>query len=172
MRQRNKNIFLIIGFILVLIIAYQYAFSTTFKLRDEVKRLEANYSDPVQTNQLSSEIASRIKYADSVLTSNNANKGTVQSNLLEFLNRKSTNDDIVISEFKEPHVFEFQNRKSRSYMFSIKGNYKALEQTLYELEQDYAFGEVLHTSFMKLRNYRKQEDYLELTVLLNNYISD
>lgn len=172
MKQKTKNIFLIIGFILVLIIAYQYAFSTTFELRADVKQLELNYSDPQKMNKFSAKIISRTFYADSILSSNKVTSGSVQSNLLDFLNEKAEHDNIIISEFSEPHIFDFESGKSKSYIFSIQGEYRELERTLYELEQSHAFGEVINVSFQKLRNHRKQRDYLECEIVLNNFVSE
>lgn len=172
MKQRNKNILLVAGFLVVLIMAYQFAFSETIELKTSVDQLKKNYSDSQQVNQLSADIKIRNKYADSILSSKKVSNGSVQTNLLDYLNLKSEESKISISEFSEPHIFAFENGKSQSYFFSLQGDYESLEHTLYDLEQNYSFGEVINASFLKLRDYRKQQNYLELTVILNNHVSD
>lgn len=171
MTQKTKNIVLILGFFLSLVIAYQLAFSETIALRSEVHSLRERSISFENLATLSATLHQREKFADSVLKNNNVKNISIQNNLLQFLNQESTSKGFAISSFDEPHSILENNVNTTSYQFTIRGNFNDLLDVIYKLEQDFNFGKIAHLNFEKKRDYRKRKDYLECSVVIESLVS-
>ncbi|MBQ0735005.1 hypothetical protein [Aquimarina celericrescens] len=168
MTQRNKNILLIVGLLLMLFIAYRFGYSKTFSLRSEVTKLEtqklAYQSAPAQLAALTN----KEKQLDEILQKNNVEGSSLQNNILTTLNTLSNLSEFKIIAFEEPHIFtnETSQKTATTYNFTIQGNYKSLIDVVYALEQKYSFGNLIHVDFEKKKNFRTRKSYLQCRVLL------
>ncbi len=172
MTQKNKNILLVAGFIIGLIITYQLAFSQTFAIKRELNSLKEQSVGFENLASLSSILHQREKFADSVLNKNNFKNISVQNNLLEFLNDEATGRSFSITNFKEPHIAAENNIPLASYQFTLQGNFNELLEVIYKLEQAYNFGKISHVSFEKKRNHRQRKDYLECSVIIESFVAE
>ncbi len=168
MTQRNKNILLIAGLLLVLFFAYHFGFAKTFSVSEEVSKLEsqkqAYQSAPAQLAAL----ANKEKQLDEILQKNNVEGSSLQNNILKTLNSLSTDSGFSIIAFEEPHIFrdETSQKMTTTYNFTLQGDYKSLINVVYALEQKYSFGNVVQVNFEKKKNFRARKTYLQCTVLL------
>ena len=172
MTQRNKNILLIIGFLLLLLVAYQFAFSKTFHLKSEIASLKQQNVNIENLARLSTNLSQRNKFADSILAENNIKNIYVQNSLLEFLNNESSKKGFSIEEFFEPHISNKNEVKVTSYRFTLKGSFDDLQQILYQVEQEYSFGEVKNVNLERKRDFRQGKDYLVCSVIIESYLSE
>jgi len=171
MKQSNKNKLLILGFFLAILIAYQLAFSKTFEIKSELATLEKQSISFENMARLSATINEREKFVDSILKKNNIKNTSIQNNLLELLNKQSLEKGFTISKFVEPHIVSKENITTTSFQFTLKGNFKNLLEVIYQLEQNYNYGKIVHINFEKKRDYRKRKDELFCFVLLESLIS-
>jgi len=168
MTQRNKNILLVTGLVLVLFIAYQYGFSKTFRISKEVTKLEnqkqAYQSAPAQLAAL----ANKEKQLNEILQKNNVEGNSLQNNILKTLNTLSTSSGFTIVAFEEPHTFvdKTSQKTTTTYNFKLQGDYKSLLHVIYSLEQKYSFGNVIQLDFQKKKYFRTRKTYLQCNVLL------
>jgi len=138
MTQRNKNISLVI-------------FSKTVAIRGEVKKLEqqkeAYQSAPAQLAAL----ANKEKQLDQILQKNNVAGNSLQNNILKTLNTLSGESGFTIVAFEKPHVISGDDNRQQTttYNFTLQGDYKALIEVIYKLEQKYSFGNVIQVDFQK-----------------------
>ena len=172
MGWKNKNILLVLGFVLLLIIAYQFAFSKTLAIKKEINSLETKSIAFQNVGNLFATLDYRIRYADSILGKNNLKNSSVQNNLLDFLNRQSTTNQFTISDFSEPHRFTENEVTITSYRFSIVGGFRDILEMIYKLEQEQAFGKIVHIHFEKKRDYRMGKDFLECFVVVESLVSE
>ena len=171
MTQKNKNIILIAGFLLVLVLSYRMAFTKTISVHREVKSLKEETVTFESLAGMSATLSAREKFADSVLRKNNIRNSSIQNNLLELLNRESGEKHFIITEFNEPHTFTENGATITSYRFTLRGEFNAMQDVLYMLEQKYNFGKVSHVHFYKKKDYRKRKDYLLCTIIMESILS-
>ncbi len=171
MTQRNKNILLILGFALLLILSYRMAFSKTLASRNQVRALEEETTTFGNLSGLSATLNAREHFADSILQKNNIKSNSIQNNLLDVLNASAEERNFVISEFNEPHIYTENGVSVTSYRFTLKGAFNDMQQVLFDLEQRYNYGKVVHVNFNRKRDYRKRKDYLLCTVILESIMS-
>ena len=171
MKQITKNKLLILGFFLAVVIAYQLAFLKTVKIRGELVSLEEQSILFKNTEQLLSSIKGREKFVDSILKKNNIKNTSIQNNLLELLNEQSLKKGFSINNFIEPHIVSNENTTTTSFQFTLKGNFVNLLRVIYQLEQNYNYGKIIHIDFKKKYNYRSRKDELFCFVLLECLLS-
>ncbi len=168
MTQRNKNIMLIVGLLLLLFFAYRYGFAKTFAISSEVSNLEgqkqAYQSAPAQLATL----ANKEKQLDNILYKNNVEGNSLQNNILKTLNTLSVDSGFKIIAFEEPHIFtdEATQKTTTTYNFTLQGDYQSLLKVIYALEQKYSFGNVVQVAFEKKKNFRTKATYLQCNLLL------
>lgn len=169
MKQSTKNLLLIVSFISVLIISYQFCFVKTFetwKQLDELKS-EINNNSEAQINKINLE--SREDYLDSIISTKTVGSSSLQNNLLKVLNHYSEEYSLKIISFQEPHEqILLDNSEIISFQFVLEGKYINLERLLFKLESQYSFGSISHINFETKKNHRINISYLQCMVLVQN----
>lgn len=168
MTQKNKNILLFAGLLVLFVIAYRYSFSKTFAVRSEVRILETEKEIKQSTPAQLITLANKEKELDKILVKNNVEGSSVQNNILKILNDLSEVHKFKIIAFEEPHVFndEATQKNATTYNFTIEGEYKSIITVIYKLEQQYSFGNVINVNFEKKKNYKTRKEYLQCNILL------
>jgi len=169
MTSKHKNIGLIIGFILVLILCYQFAIKNTFEQKRLYKTLQAQEllfkNTPKQLNLLNQ----KERYYDSLLQKYQLNGSSIQNNLLKTINSYAEVNKLKVISFLEPHITIHNDLNIKTYDFTLEGDYNAINQFIYELEQHTKFGEIIHLEFNKKKYYKTNRNYLQARVLLKSF---
>lgn len=169
MKQSTKNLLLVAGFMMAIIVAYQYSFSKTIETRDRLEALKSQIANNSQTSINRMNLEAKEIYLDSIINKNRAGNSSLQNNLLKVLNHYSEKYSYKIISFEEPHVQVFQDSSDiTSFQFTLEGEYINLEKLLYELESDYSFGALSHINFEKKKDYRNNSNYLQCMVLVQH----
>ncbi|NER16767.1 hypothetical protein [Spongiivirga citrea] len=169
MTKRNKNIALIFGFALMVIIAYQFAFAETLRLRKSHMKLEQEQLAFENTPQRISILKQKERYYDSILNANNIGSSSLQNELLKTLSSFDAANDLKVSAFVAPHIFNEKDYKVITYSFSVTGSFNNIQKLLYHIEQKTAFGELVNVHYTKKRDFRRRRNYLEAAVLLRRF---
>jgi hypothetical protein len=172
MKNRTKKILAIITFLIIVIISYKFAFSKTIEVNRELKIINKEIDTLENVSKLSFNLKRREQFLDSILSKNNLKNTSIQNNLLDVLNKESFKLGFMVSKFNKPHVFEENSIIATSYSFILEGDFNNLLQMIYILEMDYNFGEIIHISFIKKRNYQKKVNYLQCYVILKNLVGE
>ena len=160
MKDKQKNIALIVGFLLLLIMSYVFSIQKTLDLKSRLTRLKKD-------KELVSNASGRIfslqqenKYLDSILQQKDLSiENSFQQTLLKKLNAFSKKAPIEIISFEEPHAFKDKNATLITYYFKIKGSFSTLLQLVNSLERQ-RLGEVVSVNFEKKKNYRSNRQEL------------
>lgn len=168
MKQKNKNISYIIGFLLLILIAYQFSFSKTIKAKH-------TYLELVESNELFSSIMQnknllqqQVSYYDSLLIKYQiSSESSFQNNLLNTLADYAQQNQLKIINFQDPHRFLInENAIQETYRFTFESNFNSIIKLIYSLEQDHKFGKIISVEFDKKKNYKSNKEYLHCTLYL------
>lgn len=169
MTSKNKNIVLVVGFFLALIVAYNYAISNTLKERKSyitLKKQELLFKNaPKQLSVLKQ----KEKHYDSLLVAYKLNGHSIQNNLLKTINNFASANNLKVLDFLEPHTIKKEDLIVKTYQFTLEGPYNAIVKLIYELEQETKFGEIINLHFEKKKNFRTGRYYLQAKVLLRSF---
>ncbi|RZS92316.1 hypothetical protein [Aquimarina brevivitae] len=168
MTQKNKNILLVAGLLLLWGIAYIFGFSKTIALSTHINELQQqkkiHQSAPAQLAAL----AKKEKQLDAILAKNKVAGSSIQNNLLKTLQEVSEATSVMVVNFDTPHILTDTetNKVTTTYQFTLEGDYKSLRNVIYALEQQYSFGNIIHAHFEKQKNYRTRVTYLQCKLLV------
>ena len=168
MTNKTKNILLVAGFIIILILSYQLAIINTLNLKKEYNELKKEEVLFKNTPQQLSLLKQKQKYYDSLLTKYQIQGGSIQNNLLKTINSFSNNKLKVVS-FLEPHKSKNNDLTIKTYQFTIEGDYNSILELIHHLEQKTKFGEILNLHFEKKQNFKTGKHYLQASMLLKSY---
>ena len=166
MTYRTKNMVLITGFILALILSYQLAISKTLSKRQDYKTLKKEELMFKNTPKQLSLLKQKLVYYDSILTKYQLHDGSIQNNLLKTINIFADSSQIKVSRFMEPHTVQTGDLKMNNYQFTLEGSYHAILQLVYQLEQQTKFGEIVNFHFEKKKNFKTGKSYLQAHIIL------
>lgn len=169
MNNKTKNIFLLSGFLLMLFLCWQFAFSKTYALKKEYSTLiqqQKLYQNMPQTLAMLKE---KKMYFDSILKNHHLTEGSIQSNLLKTITAFSQKHQLKLVNFLEPHSYQKKALTVKTYRFVLEGSFSNMLKLIYHLEQVTKYGEIINLHFEKKENFRTNVDYLVARVLLQTF---
>lgn len=169
MTYKSKNISLVVGFILVLILSYQLAISKTFTLRNEYYVLKKEALLFKNTPKQLSLLKQKQIYYDSLLHRYQIKGTSVQNNLLKTINTFTESNNLKVVRFLEPHAFKKNDLVIKTHQFTLEGDYNAILKLIHYLEQQTKFGEIINLHFQKKKNFKTGKFYLQADVLLKSF---
>ena len=168
MTDRQRNILLVLGFVLLIVLGYQFAIAETLEKRKELQQLTAEQSLSEGIPKKLASLRQREAYYDEVLGQYQIQGQSIQANILRAVNNYVSQYDLIIDEFKEPHVVERNGLTVNTYAFTLRGEYNQLLGLVHQLEQKTRFGELASVRFEKKKDYRRNRDYLTCTIWLQH----
>jgi len=166
MNNQQKNIGLLIGFLVCGFIVYQLAIKKTIAAKNKHEQLliEKNLVDNA---------GSKIEYLNqkngnlnSFLVSNNLSiDNSFQQMLLEKINVFANKENIKIVAFNKPHIIEGAQTVVETYSFKLKGGFVGLLKLINYIEQQ-RLGALISIDFEKKKNYKTRRDYLTVNIFL------
>lgn len=169
MTNKNKNIVLVLGFILALVLCYLLTISKTFQQKKQyntLKKQELLFKNAPKKLSL---LKQKEVYYDSLLTKYQLNGSSIQNNLLKTINTFANGNDLKVISFLEPHTITKNDLTIKTYLFVLEGEYNNINQLIHQLEQQTKFGEVVNLHFEKKKNFRTGKYYLEARVLVRSF---
>ena len=169
MTSKQKNIVLLIGFFLLILVCYQLAFKNTLEQKKEYTSLKNQEQLFKNVPKQLAVLKQKEVYYDSLLTKYQLDGSSIQNNLLKTINSFANSNTIKVVSFLEPHVISKNDLVLKTYDFVLEGDYNAINKLIYQLEQQTKFGEVINLHFEKKKNFRTGKYYLQARVLLKSF---
>ncbi len=169
MTYKSKNILLITGFILVLVLSYQLTISKTVTLKQEYNTLKKEAQLFKNTPKQLSLLKQKQKYYDSLLNKHQIKSGSIQNNLLKTINTYAYNNKLKVIRFLEPHTSKSNDLIIKTHQFTVQGDYNTILKLIHRLEQQTKFGEIINLHFYKKKNFKTNTYYLQAQVILKSF---
>ncbi|MBC31434.1 MAG: hypothetical protein CMH48_11385 [Muricauda sp.] len=166
MKLSNKNKYLIGGVIAMLLLSYRLALHKTLTAREvyaaNMDRKESISNLPLKLSML----GQRERELDNQLAALDIGSSSLQNNLLKFLNKEASRNNVKIIDFNSPHVVEGEKGTTETLIFHLEGSYTDILKTLNALENKGSYGTISHLAFGKKRDYRGKRTYLRAKIFL------
>ncbi|SFJ00654.1 hypothetical protein [Olleya namhaensis] len=169
MTSKTKNILLISGFLLVLLIVYQLAISKTYDQKKQyttLKKQELLFKNAPKQLSL---LKQKEVYYDDLLTKYQLDGSSIQNNLLKTINIFADKNNLKVINFLEPHRISKNELIINTYEFTVEGNYNNIIGLIHQLEQKTKFGEIINLQFEKKKNFKTGKNHLQSRVLLRSF---
>lgn len=160
MTDKQKNIGLVVGFIVLLVISYVFSIQKTIDLKTRLTALNKEKELLSNASERIFNLQQENKYLDSILQQKELSiENSFQQLLLNKINTFKKENPIEVISFKEPHQIEKNNTNLSTYFFEIKGSFNVLLKLTNFLERQ-QLGKLTSVNFEKKRNYRKNKEEL------------
>ncbi len=169
MSNKNKNILLIVGFLLFVIICYNLAISKTIAQKKQYSNLKQQELLFKNAPKQLSLLRQKEMYYDSLLIKYQLDGSSIQNNLLRTINLFADVNNLKVVNFLEPHHISKNELTINTYEFTLEGEYNSINNLIYQLEQKTKFGEVINLHFEKKKNFRSGRHYLKARVLVRSF---
>lgn len=168
MTDKQKNIGLIVGFILLLLISYQFSIRKTLDLKNRASVLTKEKELLSNASQRIFNLQQENRYLDSILQKKEISiENSFQQTLLQKINAYQKDVKVDIISFDEPHIFIRENTVLKTYSFEIKGNFSELLKLMNFLERQ-QLGKSISVNFEKKKNYRRNREELIGQFIIQN----
>lgn len=174
MNLKQRNTILLLGFVLLIWIAYVFAFSKTIQAIQQYRKLKQQDELFTSASQNLNNLKQQISYYNSQLNKYQiSSESSYQNNLLNTINEFSKEHKLKIINFKNPVLFKLNNSAiQETYIFTVESDYISMVNLIYKLEQYHNFGEIVSVNFNKKKNYRTQVKYLQCKIYLQRVLQD
>jgi hypothetical protein len=169
MNSKQKNIALIIGFVLMLLISYRFSFSKTIEAKGRVEKLAKDKALLENAEANIRSLQMEEKYLDSILQSNDLSiENTFQQTLLIKITQFTNQHNLKLISSNEPHSFISEGTKLLTYEIEAQGSFRDLMLFSNYIEQQ-RLAKLASLTFLKKKNYRTRRDYLRCKIVLQRF---
>lgn len=169
MKNKTKNIVLVISTLLALVLCYKLAIVETLEVKNRFDTLKKESVLFKNIPKQLSILKQKETYYNDLLIKYQLNGNSIQNNLLKVINTFSKKNNVQLISFLEPHTYHQNELVVKTYEFTIQGNYDKLIELIYKLEQETKFGEIQNLQFKKQKNLKTGKTYLQTHVLLKSF---
>lgn len=157
MTTKNKNILLLLGFLIMLFIGYVFAFSETASVYSNYTALKKQEAIAQTFPKKKFNLEKKKTYYDSLLKYYRISDTSLQNNLLNTIERFAVDENLKIISFEKPHIFKDKGYTVLTYSFIVSGDYSSIINLSYQLEQKNKFGMISHLKIDEKINHKTKE---------------
>jgi len=166
MTSRQKNIALLIGFLLVILLSYLFAIRNTLEAKSKLTALQIEKKLFNSSENKLNYLNQHNNYLDSILKLNEIYANvSFQQTILNKISKYTEENKLKISSFNIPHIFKENQKKLTTYTLEVQGNFIPLLKFLNYFENQ-RLGTIVSVNFMKKKNYRRNRNYLTVKIYL------
>lgn len=169
MNSKQRNIALVVGFIVMLLISYRFAIKNTLDLCVKIEKLEKDKALLDNAEAQIQGLKMEERYLDSILQSNDLSiENTFQQTLLIKVTQFTEKHKLKLIASNEPHSFVADGANLLTYEVEVKGSFRNLMLFANDMEQQ-RLAKVSSLQFIKKRNYKTRRNYLVCKLLLQRF---
>jgi hypothetical protein len=162
---KQKNLALVLLFVLLSITAYKRSFSNLIAAYNENKELTTLAEEINKKSKNLDKLSKEIALYDNYLGNQNVPVDIVQQEIVNF---STTHSGISINDLQSIHTFEGENYKAYSIQLDVIGNLNDLLKLAYDFETQFNSSRVVSTKFYKTKKNNTVEQ-LHLKIVFQNY---
>jgi len=167
-KYQNRLLLIVLGSIIICLLAWNGAFKKTITTYSDVQLLRNSKSLMDQSSLRKQQLTSEINQLNSVLAIGE-NKIQTESVFEELVTTCESIGNIRILNFPDIHQIDVNGYKVTTVFASFKGDFSDLLALVYKLERNKKTGRLGSIDFKKSKDIKTGEEYLNLTILLQNY---
>lgn len=167
-KYQNRLLMVVLGSIIVLLLAWNGAFRKTIVAYNNVRELKNSINSMEQNSLKIREMQDQIIQLNSVLGIGE-NKMKTEAVFEELVSLCKVIGNIQIINFPDIHQIEINGYKVTTIFAAFEGSYADLLMLVYKLERNKKTGRLVSINFKKNKDIKKGNEFLSLTILLQNY---
>ena len=165
---KQKCVFLMGGFFLFLILAYQLSFSETLSNRKEMKEREVKISWLKEKEKEAPLLQTKLSQISNVCREGDSS--SVRDKLTAFISDFADKHDCMVTEIPQAHYYASQNSKIETNSFAVKGTFRDLLRLERAVEQNFGvLARVVSANFYTIRDHQSKKKNLFLKITTQSF---
>jgi hypothetical protein len=167
-KYQNRLLLIVLGSVVICLLAWNGAFKKTITTYNDVQLLRNSKSQMDQSSLRKQQLVDEINQFNSVLAIGE-NKIQTESVFEELVTICESIGNVRILNFPDIHQIDINGYKVTTIFASFEGDFLDLLELVYTLERNMKTGRLGSINFKKSKDIKTGEEYLSLTILLQNY---
>jgi len=165
---KQKNVFLLIGFFLILFILWFAVFKNTFVMYNECASFEKQLQVAEMAPQKNKELSIQLVDLDKKLKSQQQVDTNIQQAILSVIAPFSRENNLVLREFPQPNITKQNGYHVEINNIEIQGAFTALLKLVYLLETREKIGKIVSVKFHAKNDPKLKSYVLIATIYIQN----
>jgi len=167
-KYRKRFLMTVAASVIIILFAWKGAFEKTWSLYRQIKTLESSIQSSAFIASEKQKIQSETEQLNLVLGihGNNLPSEQIFEELVSVCDRIG---NIRIVDFPDIHTVIVNNYKITTMFAGFEGDYSDLLKMIHQLERKEKTGRLVSVNFRKKNDFKKNKEFLSITVLLQNY---
>jgi hypothetical protein len=168
LNYKQKCYLLFLGLVMFLYLGYQFSFSDTFKIVDELQEKEQKLSWLKEKEKELPMLKAKMAQFDKAYSKNDSM--AVRDKLTALISDFADNNACLVTEIPTNSSFKNDNMDVQTNTFTIKGNFNNLLSLLYKLEHEHKYvAKIMSAKFYSLRDLQKKKKELYLMLVTQSF---
>ncbi len=166
MSPKNKLQLLLLAIPVAAFLSYSLGIRRTIEAYRESKALEQKMNSIRDIPRQTALLSQKALYLDSLLAKKNLGGTSFENNLIKALSAIADSLPVAIKDFNSTHHSRMDDIMVNTYNFELSGEFTGILKTIYSLETEGNYGEIVHVRFYTDRKNRNRRKRLNAVILL------
>lgn len=166
MTFKQKNKYLLIGAFCAGLLIYFFAINKTIQLRQQVKTIETELEQAVNSTGQMEALQRKVNTMDSKLKRYISDSDQNQEHVLDLISHFCSSHQLYLKDFPHANTFTQNDIELETIQFTVEGRYVNLLKLVYYLEQEARTGRITGVKFYSETNYRTMKKQVLATIFL------
>lgn len=165
----NKKYYLIlIGLVAFFYLGYQFSFSDTFELKEQIREKEKKLEWLKEKEKELPQLEAKMKEFESSYSK--ADSMGVRDHLTAFISEFAEKNACLVTEIPTNSSFKGDKLKVQTNTFTVKGEFKGLLKLLHQLEFEKKYlAKVMSVRFYSMKDMQSKRKNLYLTIITQSF---
>ena len=168
MTYKKKNRLLLVAAVLLLLVVYNFAVKRTLAAKNDCTTAEEQIALASNAPMLAAQLEKELDQMNGRIGLDSVKGENSGQKLLELVTNYCQNNEAVLREFPETVVTDQEKLTVETNLFMVEGNFAALINLVYALEQKAKLGKVASVHYQLKKDLRSKEMVLVASTYLQN----
>lgn len=168
LNYKQKCYLLFAGLVLFFIIGYQFSFSDTFTVMNEITEKQDKLKWLKEKEKELPALKAKMAEFERAYSKNDSM--AVRDKLTAYISDFAENNECLVTEIPVNSSFKNDNLKVQTNTFTVRGNFHNLLSLLYKLEGEYKYvAKIMSAKFYTLKDLQTKRKNLYLTMVTQSF---
>lgn len=168
MNYKSKIVLLSFGSFLLLVVGYSISVTPTIDLYEQTNQKKAAYQQAIIGPEKLLSMEKELNVINKSVGNVSTNFEDFQDKLLEVIIPFTNENDIKLSEIREPHFYVINGYEVQTITSKIIGNYKYASLLIEHIQKE-SIGRIGSIKYELKKDQKTKKEYLETTLYIQNF---
>lgn len=166
---KQKNYFLLVMFILLIMVSYKRSFVLSLNALDEIEAQEKQKEATLHAQTDIETLTIQIAQLNKNIGKSDINPDKVNQEILAEISAQSMVSDVHLERLEATHVFQTVDFDIYSNLIIVQGAYNGILELAYHMENDFEYARLTNIEVFKEKDHSSKKEKLYGKLLFQHY---